>query len=104
MSRADFELLESLQPYQGVDLSRDPQGAKQHPLVVLTRLNNADKHAALHATAAHMVAIDPRVLEVVPDAQVEIVTSVPPFTPLQYGGEMTRYRFVGPAPESFVVF
>ncbi len=48
VSRADFDLIESLQPYQGVDLSRDPDGATRKPLAALTQVNNADKHAALH--------------------------------------------------------
>jgi hypothetical protein len=105
VSRTDVDLIESVQPYRGVDLSTDPEGSARSPLAALTQVNNADKHAALHAAVAclsmtgshHVISIDP-------EMPVEIVWTREPLTPLDPGMEMTRYRLLGPTPPQFRAF
>ncbi len=104
VSRADFDLIEGLQPYQGVDLSRDPDGATRKPLAALTQVNNADKHAALHAAVACLVPhAEQRLLSIEPEMPVEVVWRREPLTALERGAEMTRYRLLGPIPSKFRV-
>jgi hypothetical protein len=102
VSRADVELIKGLQPYQSVDLSRDPEGAARKPLAVLTQVNNADKHAALHgAVACIALTGSHHVISIEPEVPVEILWTREPLTPLEAGMEMTRYRLLGPIPSRF---
>jgi hypothetical protein len=71
VSSADFDLIEGLRPYQGVDLSRDTDGAIRKPLVALTQVNSADKHAALHGAVACLVPhVEQRLLSIQPEIPV----------------------------------
>ncbi|MGY2083927.1 hypothetical protein [Blastococcus sp. SYSU DS0539] len=102
VSRTDADLIESLQPYRGVDLSTDPQGAARKPLAALTQVNNADKHAALHGAVACLAMTGShRVLSIEPKVPVEILWTREPLTPLEAGMEMTRYQLLGPIPSRF---
>jgi hypothetical protein len=102
VSRTDVDLIESLQPYAGVDLSRDPDGAARSPLAAVTQVNNADKHAALHGAVACLAMTGShRVVSIEPEMPVEILWTREPLTPLTSGMEMTRYRLLGPTPPRF---
>jgi hypothetical protein len=102
VSRADVELIKGLQPYQSVHLSRDPEGAARKPLAVLTQVNNADKHAALHgAVACIALTGSHHVISIEPEVPVEILWTREPLTSLEAGMEMTRYRLLGPIPARF---
>jgi hypothetical protein len=83
VSRTDVDLIESLQPYAGVDLSRDPDGAARSPLAAVTQVNNADKHAALHGAVACLAMTGSRrVVSIEPEMPVEILWTREPLTPL----------------------
>lgn len=102
VSRTDVDLIESLQPYRGVDLSADPEGSARRPLAALTQVNNADKHAALHAAVACLAMTGShRVISIEPERPVEVLWTREPLTPLEAGMEMTRYRLLGPTPSEF---
>jgi hypothetical protein len=102
VSQTDVDLIESMQPYQGVDLSKDPEGSARRPLAALTQVNNADKHAALHAAVACLaITGSHHVLSIVPEMPVEILWTREPLTPLESGMEMTRYRLLGSTPPTF---
>jgi hypothetical protein len=86
VSRTDVDLIESLQPYAGVDLSRDPDGAARSPLAAVTQgnnANNADKHAALHGAVACLAMTGShRVVSIEPEMPVEILWTRESLTPL----------------------
>ena len=94
----DFDLIEAAQPFHAEDPAR-------HPLALLGRINNADKHAMLHAAGAYSAAVGQDVIRVEPaTSPVEIVWTREPLTPLTAGDEQTRYRFLGPVPEQWTVY
>jgi hypothetical protein len=94
VSREDFDVVQTAQPFH------EGGAAPGHPLAVLNRINNADKHAALHGAVACLATTGShRVLAVEPKMSVEILWTREPLTPLEAGGEMTQYRLPGPIPE-----
>ncbi|SCX48919.1 hypothetical protein SAMN03159343_2068 [Klenkia marina] len=101
VSQAAYDTIESLQPFQDV-----PGGVPaDNLLAVLSRVNNADKHAMLHTAAVTSAPVDQEVLRVEPPtAEVEIIWTRPPFEPLVFGAEQTRYRFVSAMPSEWVVY
>jgi hypothetical protein len=95
VSQEDFDVIQAAQPFHQGD------AAAAHPLAVLSRVSNADKHAALHGAVACLATTGShRVLLVEPDLPVEILWTREPLTPLESGAEMTRYRFLVPIPPS----
>ncbi|MCZ2826013.1 MULTISPECIES: hypothetical protein [unclassified Modestobacter] len=94
----DLDLIHDVQPLHADDPARDP-------LALVGRVNNADKHQMLHAAIAYTAPdADQRVLEVLPaTTRVEIVWTPPRSTLLTPGDEATRYRFLGPVPDEWLV-
>ncbi|KQS57829.1 hypothetical protein ASG36_14655 [Geodermatophilus sp. Leaf369] len=95
VSQADYDAIEQLQPFNDTSVA-DPE---DNLLAILSRVNNADKHAMLHTAVAYSAPVDQKVLRVSPPTPVEIIWSREPFEALVPGTEQTRYRFVGPAPQ-----
>ncbi|MGY1838207.1 MULTISPECIES: hypothetical protein [unclassified Modestobacter] len=61
VSRTEVDLIEGVQPYRGVDLSKDPEGSARRPPAALTQVNNAYKRTAvavacLAMTGSHHVS------------------------------------------------
>ncbi|MCZ2819441.1 hypothetical protein O2V63_03755 [Modestobacter sp. VKM Ac-2977] len=98
IKREDFDLIRDVQPFHADDPAR-------HPLALVARVNNADKHQMLHASIAYTAPdADQEILEVIPaTTQAEIVWTPPRSTLLAPGDEATRYRFLGPVPNLFQV-
>jgi hypothetical protein len=79
MSRTHVDLIESVQPYRGLDVSTDPEGSARRPLAALTQVNNADKHAALHAAVACLAMTGSHhVISMEPEMPVEILWTASP--------------------------
>ncbi len=99
VARPDYDLIESVQPFIG----RDRETASDTHLGALARINNADKHAAMHVAFAYQAPIEQSVIKVSPRVPVEIVWTPQPFTHLQDGAEMTRLRFPAGMPRNVKV-
>jgi hypothetical protein len=75
VSREDFAVIEAAQPFHTGD------AAAEHPLAVLSRINNADKQAALHGAVAWLATTGShRVLSVEPEMPVEVLWTREPLT------------------------
>jgi len=98
VTHEDLDLIHDVQPFH----ADDPAG---HPLALVGRVNNADKHQMLHAAIAYTAPdADQEILEVIPaTTQAEIVWTPARSTLLTPGDEVTRYRFVGPVPDQWRV-
>ncbi|WP_336026591.1 hypothetical protein [Geodermatophilus sp. FMUSA9-8] len=92
VAREDFDVIESAQPF----MHQSAEEKSGHPLATLARVNNRDKHAALHATLTMLASEPQRVLGTDPPARVEILWSASPLTPLESGMEITRWRVLDP--------
>ncbi|MCZ2811289.1 hypothetical protein O2W15_07535 [Modestobacter sp. VKM Ac-2979] len=98
VTREALDLIEDVQPFHADDPTH-------HPLALVGRVNNADKHQMLHAAISYTAPdADQEVLSVLPaTTQVQIIWTPARSALLAHGDEATRFRFVGPAPDEFLV-
>jgi hypothetical protein len=93
---AHISTLRGLQPYQGGDRKR----AEGHPLAVLKRLSNIDKHRVVHVNYVALKEF-PISSPVANDYEITRIKNAPLNTPLVDGQELARVegRVTGPKPE-----
>jgi hypothetical protein len=99
VSQQDYDRIAALQPFVG----RNTEEAGLTPLGALTRISNADKHGAIHASMTYQPDVKQSLVEVQPPVPVEIIWTPPPFTPIEDGAEMTRIRFLDEMPPGVMV-